>query len=100
MPSFYYYDQNPSEFCFFANDGLSLCTDAPYDGFCYLNLAGIGKFKYERKNEKDSGRNTVEPRLTMMVALKELHSVVKKMPLFKWPIPKSNWKWKGTFWWR
>ena len=37
----------------------SLCTDAPYDGFCYLNLAGIGKFKYERKNEKDSGRSLV-----------------------------------------
>ena len=24
-------------------------------GFCYLNLTGITKFKYERKNEKDSG---------------------------------------------
>ena len=76
MTSFYYYDQNPSAFCKWRL--YSLCKDAPYDGFCYLNLAGISKFKYERKNEKDSGRNTVEPRLTMMVALKELHSVVKR----------------------
>ena len=27
-------------------------------GFCHLNLAGITKFKYERKNEKDSGRSS------------------------------------------
>ena len=27
-------------------------------GFCYSNLAGITKFKYERKNEKDSGRSS------------------------------------------
>ena len=25
-------------------------------GFCHWNLAGITKFKYEKKNEKDSGR--------------------------------------------
>ena len=25
-------------------------------GFCYLNLTGISKLKYERKNEKESGR--------------------------------------------
>ena len=72
----------------------------PYDGFCYLNLAGISKFKYERKNEKDSGRNTVEPRLYDDGRIKGIALSSKKMPLFKWPIPKSNWKWKGTFWWR
>ena len=27
-------------------------------GFCYRNLTGITKLKYERKNEKDSGRNS------------------------------------------
>ena len=27
-------------------------------GFCHLNLAGATKLKYERKNEKDSGRNS------------------------------------------
>ena len=27
-------------------------------GFCQLNLAGISKFKYEKKNEKDSGRKS------------------------------------------
>ena len=26
-------------------------------GLCYLKLAGKIKFKYERKNEKDSGRS-------------------------------------------
>ena len=25
--------------------------------FCYLNLTGMTKFKYERKNEKNSGRS-------------------------------------------
>ena len=27
-------------------------------GFCYSNLTGITKFKYERQNEKDSGRSS------------------------------------------
>ena len=27
-------------------------------GFCYLNLAGFTKSKYEKKNEKDSGRSS------------------------------------------
>ena len=27
-------------------------------GFWYSNLTGITKFKYERKNEKDSGRSS------------------------------------------
>ena len=27
-------------------------------GFCHLNVAGITKFKYEKKNEKDSGRSS------------------------------------------
>ena len=54
----YYYDQNPSGFSFFC---------ANY-GFCHLNLAGITKFKYEKKNEKDSGRSS------------------KMTPSCKWPI--------------
>ena len=37
-------------------------------GFCYLNLAGITKFKYERRNGKDSGRSS------------------KMTPSCKWPI--------------
>ena len=36
--------------------------------FCHLNLAGITKFKYEKKNEKDSGRSS------------------KMTPLCKWSI--------------
>ena len=27
-------------------------------GFCYLNLTEITKFKYEKKNEKNSGRSS------------------------------------------
>ena len=27
------------------------------EGFCYLNLTEITKFKYEWKNEKDCGRS-------------------------------------------
>ena len=39
MTSFYYYDQNPSGFCFF------------------VQTSGITKLKYERENEKYSGRS-------------------------------------------
>ena len=46
MTLFYYYDHNPSGFSFLVQIS-----------FCYLNLAGKIKFKYERKNEKDSGRS-------------------------------------------
>jgi len=45
MVSFYYYDQNPSGFCF-------LVQIKP--GFCYLNLTGTTKFKYKKKNEMNS----------------------------------------------
>ena len=45
----FYYDQNPSGFCFLVQIGA----------FVILDLAGITKFKYERKNEKmDSGRDS------------------------------------------
>ena len=57
MTSFYYYDQNPSWFCFLVQIRSSV-----------INLAGITKFKYERKNEKDSGRSS------------------KTTPSCKWPI--------------
>ena len=57
MTSFYYYDQNPSDIAFQCKLGL-----------CYLNLAGIAKFKYEKKNEEDSGRSS------------------KMTPSYKWPI--------------
>ena len=48
MISFYYYDQNPSGFYF-----LVLIR-----AFVIQNLTGITKFKYERKNEKDSGHSS------------------------------------------
>ena len=41
-------------------------------GFCYLTLAGINKFKRERKNEKDSGRSS------------------EMTPSFKWPISVAS----------
>ena len=47
-------------------------------GFCYSNLTGIRKFKYERKNEKDSGRSS------------------KITPSCKWPIGKSGTKGHGS----
>ena len=58
MVSFYYYDQDPSGFYF---------SCANY-GFCYLNLTGATKVKYEKKNEKNSGRSS------------------KMTPSCKWPI--------------
>ena len=58
MTSFYYYDPNPSGVCFLVQN----------KGFCFLNLAGITKFKYDRKNEKDSGRSS------------------KMTPSCKWPV--------------
>ena len=45
MPSFRYRYQNASVSCFFVH----------IRAFVVLNLAGITKFKYERKNEMDSG---------------------------------------------
>ena len=41
-------DQNPSGFCFLVQ----------IRAFVYLNLTGISKCKYERKNEKYSGRSS------------------------------------------
>ena len=58
MTSFYYYDQNPSGFCF-----LVLIR-----AFVMQTSAGITKFTYERKIEKDSGRSS------------------KMTPSCKWPI--------------
>ena len=48
MALFYYYDQNPSGFSFLVQ----------IIALCYLNLAGITKFKCERKNEINSGRSS------------------------------------------
>ena len=48
MASFYYYDQNPLGFCFLVQIRAQ----------CYLNLTGATKFKYERKNEKNSGHSS------------------------------------------
>ena len=51
MTSFYYYDyyyQNAAVFCFLVQ----------IRAFVVLNLAGITKFKYERKNEMDIGRSS------------------------------------------
>ena len=59
MMSFYYFNLNPLEFCFLVQITL---------GFCYLSLTETTKFKYEKKNKKDSSHSS-----TMM-------------PSFKWPI--------------
>ena len=48
MTSFNYYDQNPSGFFFLVR----------IKALVFFNLAGVIKFKYERKNEKDSGRSS------------------------------------------
>ena len=51
MTSFYYYNyyyQNASVFCFLVQ----------IRAFVVLNLAGITKFKYERKNEMDFGSSS------------------------------------------
>ena len=45
--------------------GLLSCANL---GFCHLNLTGITKFEYERKNKKNSGHSS------------------KMMPSCKWPI--------------
>ena len=34
--------------------------------FCFVNLAGIPKFIYERKNEKDSGRSSINEAIVQM----------------------------------
>ena len=67
--SFDYNDQNPA--------GVLLpCAN---QDFCCLNLAGITKFKYKRKNERDSGRSS------------------KMTPLCKWPNSKySNFIRRGS----
>ena len=61
MASFYYYDKDPSRFCFLLQIGA-------------LNLTEITKFKYEKKNEKNSGRSS------------------KVTPSCKWPIDQE-WGW-------
>ena len=47
---------------------LEFLLSCANNGFCYLNLAEITKFKCERKNEKSSARCS------------------KMMPSCKWPI--------------
>ena len=55
----YYYDQDPSGFCFLVQ----------IRAFCYLNLTGAAKFKYERKNEKNSGRSSEMTPSSIMLSL-------------------------------
>ena len=64
MASFYYYDQDPSRV-------LLSCAN---EGFCYLNLTGATKFKYEKKNEKNSGRTIVQIRPIIKEPLPNLYS--------------------------
>ena len=64
MASFYYYDQDPSRV-------LPSCAN---EGFCYLNLTGATKFKYEKKNEKNSGRTIVQIRPIIKEPLPNLYS--------------------------
>ena len=49
MTSFYYYDQNPSGFCF--REQIR----------SFVIFAGITEFEYERKNGKDSGHSKMTP---------------------------------------
>ena len=58
MTSFYYYDQNPSVFCF-----LVLIS-----AFVIQTSLGLTKVKYERKNEKDSGRSSKMTRSRCLVS--------------------------------
>ena len=39
-------------------ESFRYCFSSANYGFCYLNLAGITKFKYERKIKKDSGSSS------------------------------------------
>ena len=72
MTSFYHYDQNPSGVCFYVVRSAlqnSQCVHLLYcvnKAFCFVNLAGIPKFKYERKNEKDSGRSSINEAIVQM----------------------------------
>ena len=66
---FYCYDQDPS--------GVLLsCAN---QGFCYLNLAGATKFKYEKKNEKNSGRSSKKTRISIQQ--------IKGLFTWKWGTP-------------
>ena len=47
IASFYYYDQDPSGFFFLVQ----------IRAFCYSSNTGASKFKYEKENEKNSGRS-------------------------------------------
>ena len=58
MLPFYYFDQDPSGFCFLVQ----------IRAFVILNLTGGTKFTYEKKNEKNSARSS------------------KMTPSCKWPI--------------
>ena len=58
MASFYYYDQNPSGFCFLVQ----------IRALVILSSLGLPNFKSERKNEKHYGRSS------------------KMTPSGKWPI--------------
>ena len=55
MTSFYYYPE-------------SFRVLLPYEnyGFCNLNLTGISKFKYERKNEMNSGPSSKKSVIVQM----------------------------------
>ena len=57
MASFYYHDKDPSGFCFLLQIRAFV-----------INLTGATKFKFERKNKKNSGRCS------------------KMTPSCKWPI--------------
>ena len=66
MMSFYYQNQNPS--------GVSFLVQIRFF-VTFFNLAGITKFKYERKNNKDHG--------VMVVKWKQMTYVFWANPLYK-----------------
>ena len=53
MTSFYYYDQNPSAFCFFANDGFIACVKTPpMTAFVILTSLGLANLNTNGKTKR------------------------------------------------
>ena len=78
MALFYYYDQNPSGFSFLVQ----------IIALCYLNLAGITKFKCERKNEINSGRSSKKtPSCKWLI---RVHKYCTKYETFRFALPAWN----------
>ena len=69
MGSFYFYNQNPSGFCFLVQ----------IRAFSNSKLTGIIKFNNERENEMNSALSSKKKSSCKWPILKKMHS-----PLFRW----------------